>query len=59
MNQRAKNRTREHGPHGWIITEERPFVLCMNGPAKLMRCSCGWFGWIPKEMDRAHEPCSY
>jgi hypothetical protein len=50
MNQRAKNRIREHGPHEWAKVEERLFVLCMNGPATLMRCPCGWFGWIPKEV---------
>ncbi len=48
MNQRTKNRIREHEPHGWKIVETRPFVLCMNGPATLRYCPCGWFGWIPK-----------
>lgn len=47
MDQRTKNRIREHAVH-WVEVERRPYVYCLNGPGVLMRCPkpCAWIGWI-------------
>jgi len=54
MDQRSRNRIREHGSH-WIEIEERNNVLCLGGPAILMKCQgkCNWFGWIKTEALRS------
>lgn len=43
--QRAKNRKREHGDHGWVV--ERDFDNLLE--IVFMRCPCGWSGWMPRE----------
>lgn len=39
--QRAKNRTREHADHGWVVMRDCDMIVLMN-------CPCGWIGWMPK-----------
>lgn len=47
VDQRTKNRIKEHGGH-WKEVEHRDWVLCIEGPAVLMKCPqpCNWAGWI-------------
>lgn len=51
LNQRDKNRLREHGPdavgHGWK-QKETPALGGENNV--LMECPCGWTGWVNKDV---------
>jgi hypothetical protein len=55
MDQRSKNRIREHCSH-WIEIERRNNVVCFNGPGVLMKCQgqCNWFGWVKTEALESH-----
>ena len=48
MDQRTKNRLREHGGenHTLELEENRDWVDCFKGPGKYFVCSCGWEGWL-------------
>jgi hypothetical protein len=51
LDQRSKNRWREHSEEGHDIKVLNPEARAQNYPDhKLYHCTCGWLGWlIPKE----------
>jgi hypothetical protein len=49
MDQRSKNRTREHAGHGWSQSDGGSVDI--SGRV-LMQCPCGWFGWIDEEAQK-------
>ena len=56
MTQREKNRINEHKSHDFEVSNQKS----VNQPdQKLIKCDCGWCGWLSseaiKELDRVHE----
>jgi hypothetical protein len=48
---RTQNRSREHANHKLKVTREVEGLQysTIKGPASLLKCECGWFGWIPSD----------
>lgn len=45
MDQRSRNRHREHDEHGLIETD---LTSVLQPDRSYFRCLCGWFGWLDK-----------
>lgn len=44
---RTEERIKRHEPHGWREIHWVPFFAPLGGAqARLMKCRCGWMGWI-------------
>ncbi len=50
-----QNREREHAPHGWYRTSEARVARAPRAGTELVRCPCGWLGWIATEIARKLE----
>lgn len=43
---RTRNRQREHGTHGWRVSEKQAAIARNRPGMTFMVCPCGWSGWI-------------
>jgi len=46
MDQRSKNRYKEHASHGWVVV---PGFSSLQPKKENRKCPCGWFGWVDRE----------
>lgn len=46
LDQRSRNRQKEHAKHGWVVVD---ITSALQPMRELKRCPCGWFGWVDRE----------